>query len=369
MGCLFPFIVVLVAARCADGAFTVSSQRVSLLSPNKGRPEWQSRRRRPVLEESRQQSDSITSSDTSILVPLAALAACGGLSLAALFDYLPGSIIDASSSNLMPFFATLPFGVVFSGSCDPYTPAQVIRDASTAIVTLTAASAFVKLCTDSVKTGRTAPRDARKIIHTLSAPLFMFCWPLFSDALGARAFASVVPFLMAVRLVVAGSSSSESADSSSEVELAEAVSRSGDAKEALGGPFIYVLVLLFSTLVFWRDNPVGVVSVATMACGDGLADLLGRRFGASNKWSFNQSKSVAGSAALVAGSVAGSYGLIAWLTKTGAMMSLGLSSGALLLRLLAIATVCAFVELIPVGDDNVSVPVSAALLSLILLPH
>jgi len=320
-----------------------------------------------VLEESRRQSDSTTSRKSAV-VPLAALAACRGLSFAALSDYLPGSLIDASSSNL-PFFATLSFGVVFSGSCNPYTPAQVLRDAGAAIVTLAGASAFVKLCTDSVKTGRFVPRDARKIIHTLSAPLFVFCWPFFSDALGARAFASIVPFLMAVRLVVAGSSnSSESADSSSEVELAEAISRSGDAKEALGGPFVYVLVMIFSTLVFWRDNPVGTVSVATMACGDGLADLLGRRFGASNKWSFNKSKSVAGSAALVAGSVAGSYGLIAWLTKTGAMLSLGLSTGDLLLRLLAVATVCAFVELFPVVDDNISVPVSAAFLSQILLP-
>jgi hypothetical protein len=41
---------------------------------------------------------------------------------------------------------------------------------------------------------------------------------------------------------------------------------------------------------------------------------------------FNQSKSKAGSAAFVAGSFVASLGLISWLTSTGAMDALGLSS-------------------------------------------
>ena len=127
------------------------------------------------------------------------------------------------------------------------------------------------------------------------------------------------------------------------------------------------MVLLFSTLLFWRDSPVGVVSLATMACGDGLADLVGRRLGSTNKWFFNRSKSMAGSAAFVAGSFVASFGLISWLTSTGAMDALGLSSFELAKRLLAIAVVCAAVELIPAGDDNYSVPISAALLSAFLL--
>ena len=33
---------------------------------------------------------------------------------------------------------------------------------------------------------------------------------------------------------------------------------------------------------FWRDSPVGVMSLVTMACWDGLADLVGRRLGSTN---------------------------------------------------------------------------------------
>jgi phytol kinase len=127
------------------------------------------------------------------------------------------------------------------------------------------------------------------------------------------------------------------------------------------------MVLLFSTLLFWRDSPVGVVSLATMACGDGLADLVGRRLGSTNKWFFNRNKSMSGSAAFVVGSFVASFGLISWLTSTGSMDALGLSSFELAKRLLVIAVVCAGVELIPAGDDNYSVPISAALLSAFLL--
>ena len=78
--------------------------------------------------------------------------------------------------------------------------------------------------------------------------------------------------------------------------------------------------------VFLRDLPVGVVLIATMACRDGRADLVRRRLGSTNKWFFNRSKPEAGSMVFVAGSFVTSFGLISWLTSTGAMDALGLSS-------------------------------------------
>ena len=149
--------------------------------------------------------------------------------------------------------------------------------------------------------------------------------------------------------------------------MANAISRSGDAKEALQGPFVYVMVLLFSTLVFWLDSPIGIVSIATMAVGDGLADLVGRRFGATNKWPFNKSKSIAGSSAFVLGSLVGSFGLLTWLVYCGVMEPLPYDSFDLLSRLFIIAIVCAGVELLGFVDDNYSVPISAGILSAFLL--
>ena len=41
-------------------------------------------------------------------------------------------------------------------------------------------------------------------------------------------------------------------------------------RELLRGPLYYVLVLLFSVLVFWRESPIGVVSLSMMSGGDGI---------------------------------------------------------------------------------------------------
>lgn len=176
----------------------------------------------------------------------------------------------------------------------------------------------------------------------------------------ARYFAAIVPFLNGMRLFLAGSGNGES-------ELANTVSRSGDAKEALQGPFIYVLVLLSSVLLFWRSSFIGVVSVSVMAAGDGMADIVGRRLGKDNKWSFSPDKSVAGTVAFAIASLATSYGLIRWLMFTGCMTMVG-TGNILLMRLAAVCGLSALIELAPFGDDNYNVPITAAMLTYLLLP-
>lgn len=57
-----------------------------------------------------------------------------------------------------------------------------------------------------------------------------------------------------------------------EAELANAVSRSGDVKEALGGPFLYVTTITTAIFVFWRSTLPGIIAVSTMAAGDGVSN-------------------------------------------------------------------------------------------------
>jgi len=305
-----------------------------------------------------------------LIIPIAALTSISATTIAAFTGRVPGPLMDATAP---PFLVNLPFGVLFSGSFETYNPTLIYRDLAATVFSILAAILFVKACTYPVTVGKLEPRDSRKIIHTFSAPLFILVWPLFSHAYGARVFASIVPLMNAFRLYLAGTGSSGdntsegSTSDGSEIELAQAISRSGNAEEALGGPFVYVMVLLFFTFFCFTDSPVGIISIATMAVGDGLADLLGRRFGSTNKWPFNKNKSVAGSIAFVSGALAGSFGLISWLTGFGVMDPLDLSTADLVGRLLLISVVCAAVELIPAGDDNYSVPLSAAILSSYLL--
>lgn len=134
--------------------------------------------------------------------------------------------------------------------------------------------------------------------------------------------------------------------------------RSGNQNEALGGPFLYVVILLASILLFWRDGPVGIVALSAMAAGDGLADLIGRRYGKTNKWWFNTDKSIAGTAAFWVGATACATVLLH-------VLSVDMTSSLLpynpQLIIGAIMLITALLEVVPGDfDDNWVVPLSAA---------
>jgi len=245
----------------------------------------------------------------------------------------------------------------------PYTNKLLAQDVGTSLLTTVLALAFVKSITYMASKGILEARDSRKIIHMCSAPLFMITWPLFSGLSGARIFAAFVPILQCCRLWLAGTNRGGSDES----ELAGAISRSGDAAEALKGPFIYVVILFTSIMLFFCDNLTGVVALSTMAAGDGLADIFGRRFGKNNKWPFSESKSIAGSAAFVIAATLCSFGLSAWLIHTGTIATSMAVGWDMAQRIFFISFVSAAVELLPIGDDNWSVPIAAAVLSSILL--
>ncbi|CAM9437336.1 unnamed protein product, partial [Phaeothamnion confervicola] len=224
---------------------------------------------------------------------------------------------------------------------------------------IAAAVGWVHLWTTLHRRGAISSKVSRKIIHCGSGPLFMLLWPLFSPLPTARYVAAIVPFLQAVRLTLAGLGRGGN-------DLAAAVAREGDAREALQGPLLYVLVLTAGTVLEWRTSMVGLLAICQMAAGDGLADLVGRRFGGV-KWWFSKDKSYVGSLAFMVGGFAVSMALVAWFHAAGC---LALSPAAAALRIAAVSLACALVEVAPVaGDDNVSVPVAAAVLSRLLFPE
>ena len=233
------------------------------------------------------------------------------------------------------------------------------RDMAATALSTVLAYAYVQLITLAHKSGRLASRDARKLIHTGAAPLFLVVWPLFSPAAGARVFASSVAVVNGVRLWL---SANKNSDSSS--DLATAVSRSGNVEEATGGPLVYCCVLTVAILVFWRTSPVGIVALGVLAAGDGMADVVGRRLGRSNPWWPGSSKSIAGTAAFVVAGSLTSYGLLEWMQYTGCLelaSPVGLGTVAL------ITAVSAAVELLPWADDNYTVPISAAIMTSLLI--
>ncbi|PNH07316.1 putative phytol kinase, chloroplastic, partial [Tetrabaena socialis] len=242
--------------------------------------------------------------------------------------------------------------------------ASPFRDYYLLAVAAVGAAVWVKVFDVLAAKGVLEQKLSRKLVHTTTGPLFVLTWALFSAAPNARLLAAVVPMLNLARLVAVGSGAW------SDSGLVQSVSRSGDRTELLKGPLFYVVTLVAATLLCWRDNPAGLIAVSMMCGGDGLADIVGRRWGGSAKLPYNTAKSWAGSAAMLAGGFGMAYGLITLFCGAGFFTCY--PQPALLGCLGAIALASTVVESLPINhilDDNVSVPAMAAALSLLLLPQ
>lgn len=256
------------------------------------------------------------------------------------------SLVGVAQSALAPL-AALPIAV---------------RDPLSSVGLVVASVAWIKLCNLLSGSGLTSQYLSRKLVHMGSGPLFLLMWPIFSDTPNGQIFASLVPVLSILRLLRAGSRKD-----GGQADLVQAVSRSGDKKEALGGPMIYTIVLLLSTVFGWRSL-VSAVAVCQMAIGDGMADVIGRRYGSTRWPKFLEAtgkKSVEGSVAFVVFAFLSSIGFV---TLFGATGLTSLAPAAVAPSLLLISILAAIVELLPIGDDNLNVPVAAAVLSIALLP-
>lgn len=202
---------------------------------------------------------------------------------------------------------------------------------------------------------------SRKLVHTLAGPLFLVCWPLFSSAPYAQYLAALVPSLNGLRLLLAGT------ETVKDPRAVAAMSRTGDPAELLRGPLYYVIVLLAVTAMYWRDSPVGLVVISLMCGGDGLADIIGRRWGKSNPLPWNTEKSWAGSGAMFLGGLGMSLALLWYFSALG---YLTLDGGPTVAAVVLISAVAAVIESLPankVVDDNISVPGVAAVLGTMML--
>lgn len=125
-------------------------------------------------------------------------------------------------------------------------------------------------------------------------------------------------------------------------------------------------MLIVAIISCFRDSFAGMMALSAMAAGDGMADLIGRRFGKNNKWFFNANKSMAGTLAFIVASSLCSIGLGFYLSYMGAITT-SVPFIDLVGKFVTISVLSAFIELVPIVDDNVSVPVSAFVLSYLLL--
>jgi len=243
---------------------------------------------------------------------------------------------------------------------DALFPDKLIQDMVATIITFATALLWLRAMDALAHRELIAPRLSRKIIHIGTGPLFVLCWNLFSAEPRARFLATLVPFAITTQFLLVGLGVMK------DPAVVQAMTRSGDPREILRGPLYYGIVFVVCTVVFWRHSPVGILALMLMCGGDGLADLIGRRWGRI-KLPFSRDKSWAGSAAMFAGGFAFGFGFVTLFNAFGNFqppLDLGAAAGTTAL----ISLIATAIEALPFRDiDNITVTVTAVALGTWLL--
>ena len=190
-----------------------------------------------------------------------------------------------------------------------------------------------------------------------TGPLFVLCWPLFTNEFSSRLIAAIIPLIFTIQFALVGVGVWK------DDAAVKAMSRTGNRKEILRGPLYYGLVFVFITIIYWTDSPAGIVALMLLCGGDGLADIIGRRIG-EQKLPWNPQKSWMGSIGMLIGGWLFSLGILTIFT------GLGIFIGPLSRYLLPVSLIAFFgalVESLPFRDvDNISVTVTALILGYFL---
>lgn len=217
-----------------------------------------------------------------------------------------------------------------------------LRDICATAFSAGLAHAMVKGLEFLADQGRLSQFVCRKTVHITTGPAFVLTWPLF-------------------RLALVGSGVIKN-----EATI-KAVSRGGQRQELLAGPLLYIAVVIAMTLQFWRHSPVGLLALCMMCVGDGLADIVGRRYGTTHL-PYNTSKTWAGSLAMFAG---GAVVSTAYVTLFSSMGYFAISKKSTVPVIWLTALLATIVEGLPIYsfvDDNFTVPLAAAVFGQLLMP-
>lgn len=225
------------------------------------------------------------------------------------------------------------------------------------IITFLAAVLWLRLNDYLAHRGWVAGWLSRKFIHIGTGPIYVLCWLLFSTEQG-RYFAMLVPLAITLQFLLVGVGIIR------DQAAVQAMSRTGDRREILRGPLYYGIIFVLMTILYWYESPIGIVALMLMCGGDGLADILGRKYG-SIKLPWNKNKSWMGSLGMFLGGFVLSWLVLAVYQASGALPAW---NPAQITPLLLISVAGAIVESLPLADvDNVTVTLAAIIVGRLVL--
>ncbi|KAL2332995.1 hypothetical protein Fmac_014208 [Flemingia macrophylla] len=248
----------------------------------------------------------------------------------------------------------------FSSASTPPRSMMLHHDPLVSDVYATAISGVVAFSTlrlweETAKRGLFDQKLNRKLVHISIGLLFILCWPLFSADNRAPFFAALIPGVNIIKMLVIGLGIWK------DEATVKSMSRFGDYRELLKGPLYYVAAITLACIVYWRTSPISIAAICNLCAGDGMADIVGRRFG-GEKLPYNRNKSYAGSIAMA------TFGFLASIAYMWYFSSFGFIEGSwkMVLGFLFVSIVTAFVESLPISselDDNLTVPLTSMLVS------
>jgi phytol kinase len=225
------------------------------------------------------------------------------------------------------------------------------------VITFILALGWLRLMDTLAHRGWVSGPLSRKIIHMGTGPIFVICWLLFPDQPAARCLATLIPLAITVQFFLVGIGVIK------DPAAVNAMSRNGDRREILRGPLYYGLVFVALTILFWKTNAIGIVALMILCGGDGMADVVGKRF-PSGRLPWSSSKTWMGSLSMFFGGWL--FSAVVLLIYVAAREFTG-PFVSYLWPLTIIALICTLIESMPFRDiDNLTVPAVAVLLGYLL---
>lgn len=212
------------------------------------------------------------------------------------------------------------------------------------------------------KSGKLSSDVTRKIVHIFAAPVFLVTWMLYSGTTFSRYIALIVPLLFVLLFVGIGTGKVVNE------AFVGSMSRSGDPAELLKGTLYYAIMICVVTILWFyapAGNPMAFIVLGCLAGGDGLADIIGRKYGGDRKFGVGGAeKTVAGSIGMFIGSFLFSFILIAIFSLEFASFDLIV----LFLPVLVMSLVATIVEAItPKNLDNWTVPIAVVIMAVVFV--
>ncbi|CAI9107024.1 OLC1v1006291C1 [Oldenlandia corymbosa var. corymbosa] len=273
---------------------------------------------------------------------------------------------SSSFSSLTPFCNPLCFNLKLSSSrraaaaaaLPMFSDTPIVADVVATALTGGIALSLLQFWGEIAKMGLLDQKLSRKLVHISVGLVFMLCWPMFRPGYHGAILAALVPGINIIKMLVLGLGLWK------DEATVKSMTRLGDHRELLKGPLYYATTITLACAIYWRTSPIAVAAVCNLCAGDGMADIIGRRFG-HVKLPYNINKSVAGSLSMAVAGLLASIGFMHYFSLFGYVEE----SWEMVYKFFIISVSAALVESLPIStelDDNLTVPLASLVVGTIL---